>query len=161
MNVLRFIQIITKNIAWYNEFIMKHIFEQKVYFSDTDNYGVVWHGSYLRWMEMGRIELCALLGYTLKELEEMDILLPVSSINIKYKASAKLEDIVVVETEVSEFTGLTATFRQIIKSKETGKIFISADVVIVAVHQDAKLYRRIPEPLYSLFEREIKCLQPV
>ena len=135
---------------------MKHIFEQKVYFSDTDNYGVVWHGSYLRWMEMGRIEFCTQLGYTLKGLENIDILLPVSSINIKYKASAKLEDIVVIETEVSEFRGLTATFKQTIKSKETGKIFITADVVIVAVHQDGSLYRKIPEPLYSLFENEIK-----
>ena len=139
---------------------MKHIFEQKVYFSDTDNYSVVWHGAYLRWMEMGRVDFCSELGYTLKQLEAMDILLPVSSINIKYKASAKLEDIVVVETEVSEFRGLTATFKQTIKSKETGKVFITAEVVIVAVHQDGSLYRKIPEPLYSLFEKEVKkeCL---
>lgn len=139
---------------------MKHIFEQKVYFSDTDNYAVVWHGAYLRWMEMGRVDFCSELGYTLKELEGMDILLPVSSINIKYKASAKLEDIVVVETEVSEFRGITATFKQTIKSKETGKVFITADVVICAVHQDGSLYRKIPEPLYSIFEKEVKneCL---
>ena len=140
---------------------MKHIFEQKVYFSDTDNYGVVWHGSYLRWMEMGRIEYCTQCGYTLKQLENIDILLPVSSINIKYKSSAKLEDIVVIETEISNFSGLTATFKQVIKSKETGKIFITADVAIVAVHSDGKLYRRIPEPLYSIFEKEFKCQELV
>lgn len=138
---------------------MKYIFEQKVYFSDTDNYGVVWHGSYLRWMEMGRIDFCQKLGYTLKQLENMDILLPVSSINIKYKSSAKLEDIVIIETEVSNYTGLSATFKQTIRSKETGKVFVSADVVIVAVHQDAKLYRRIPEPLAHLFEKEVQCLE--
>ncbi len=137
---------------------MKHSFETKVYFSDTDNYGVVWHGAYLRWMEMGRVEFCKeLTGLTLKELEMQDILLPVSNINIKYKASAKLEDIVIVETEVSDYSGLTATFKQTIKSKETGKIFITADVIIVAVHSDAKLYRRIPEPLASAFEGELKC----
>ena len=135
---------------------MKHVFEQKVYFSDTDNYGVVWHGSYLRWMEMGRVDYCAQNGYTLKQLENMDILLPVSSINIKYKSSAKLEDIVIGETEIAEFSGLTATFKQTIKSKETNNVFITAEVVIVAVHKDAKLYRRIPEPLYSIFEKEIK-----
>lgn len=137
---------------------MKHTFETKVYFSDTDNYGVVWHGAYLRWMEMGRVEFCKdMTGLTLKELEEKDILLPVSNINIKYKASAKLEDIVVVETEVSNYTGLTATFKQTIKSKETNQIFVVADVVIVAVHSDAKLYRRMPEPLASTFEKEVKC----
>ena len=137
---------------------MKHSFETKVYFSDTDNYGVVWHGAYLRWMEIGRVEFCQeITGLSLKDLEKIDILLPVSNINIKYKASAKLEDVLVVETEVSDYTGLTATFKQTIKSKETGKVFTTADVVIVAVHSDAKLYRKMPEPLASTFEREIKC----
>jgi acyl-CoA thioester hydrolase len=107
-------------------------------------------------MEMGRIDFCQELGYSLRELESMDILLPVASINIKYKSSAKAEDIVVVETEVSEFTGLSATFKQVIKSKETGRIYTTADVVIVAVHKDAKLYRKVPEPLYSIFENEVK-----
>lgn len=54
---------------------MKHVFEQKVYFSDTDTYSVVWHGSYLRWMEMGRVEYCDQCGFPLKELENQDILL--------------------------------------------------------------------------------------
>ena len=137
--------------------IMKHTFEQKVYFSDTDAYGVVWHGTYLRWMEMGRVDYCASVGYTLKELEDINIILPVSSISIKYKASARLEDTVVIETEISEFSGLTATFKQIIKSKETGKIFTTAEVVIVAVDSNGKLYRKIPEPLAGIFERELKC----
>lgn len=137
---------------------MKHTFDTKVYFSDTDNYGVVWHGAYLRWMEMGRVEFCKnMTGLTLKELEEKDILLPVSSINIKYKASAKLEDIVTVETEVCDYNGFTATFKQTVKSKESGRIFITADVVIVAVHTDTKLYRRMPEPLASVFEGETNC----
>ncbi len=140
---------------------MKHKFEQKVYFSDTDAYGVVWHGAYLRWMEMGRVDYCQSVGYSLTELEARDILLPVSSINIKYKSSAKLEDTVIIETEISEFKGLTATFKQTIKSKDTGNIFITADVVIVAVNKDGKLYRRIPEPLASIFEREISCPEPV
>lgn len=48
---------------------MKHTFEQKVYYSDTDAYGVVWHGSYLRWLEMGRVEYCEDLGLNLIELE--------------------------------------------------------------------------------------------
>ena len=107
---------------------------------------------------MGRVEYCKdATGLTLKELEAQDILLPVSSINIKYKASAKLEDIVTVETEVCDYNGFTATFRQTVKSKETGRTFITADVVIVAVHTDTKLYRRMPEPLASVFEKEIKC----
>ena len=34
---------------------MKNILEEKVYYADTDAYGVVWHGTYLRWMEKGKL----------------------------------------------------------------------------------------------------------
>ena len=137
---------------------MKHIFEQKVFYSDTDAYGVVWHGSYLRWLEMGRVELCAMMGHSIAELTAQDILLPVVNINLKYKASARMEDVLVIETEISEFKGFTVTFKQCIKSKETGKIFIEADVVVVAIHEDGKLYRRMPDVIAKSFEGAMKCL---
>ena len=64
---------------------MKHAFKTQVFYSDTDAYGVVWHGSYLRWLEMGRVLLCEKAGYKLSELERNDIVLPVAELNIKYK----------------------------------------------------------------------------
>ena len=80
---------------------MKHIFEQKVFYSDTDAYGVVWHGSYLRWLEMGRVGVCEMLGHNLIDLKEKDIVLPVVNLNVKYKMSAKLNDVVVTEDRKS------------------------------------------------------------
>ena len=136
---------------------MKHTFEQKVFCSDTDAYGVVWHGSYLRLLEMGRVCFCELLGLNLIDLQKQDIVLPVVNLNVKYKASAKLEDWMIIETEIVESKGFTVTFRQSIKSKETGKAFIEADVVIVAINNDGKLYRRMPEVLATAFEGVLKC----
>ena len=83
---------------------MKHEFEQKVFYSDTDAYGVVWHGSYLRWMEMGRVELCEKAGYSLTKLFEDDVTLPVAEINVRYKSPAKLEENLLIETELLEAT---------------------------------------------------------
>ena len=48
---------------------MKNIFETKVYYSDTDAYGVVWHGAYLRWLEKGRADLCNTLGLDLVSMK--------------------------------------------------------------------------------------------
>ena len=137
---------------------MKHILEQKVYYSDTDSYGVVWHGSYLRWLEMGRVELCAMMGLGVNDLaHNHDIVLPVVNLNLKYKMSARLEDEMIIETKISEFKGFTVTFKQKILSKETGKTFIEADVVVVAINNDGKLYRKMPEILAQAFEKEVKC----
>jgi len=136
---------------------MKHTFEQKVYYSDTDSYGVVWHGSYLRWLEMGRVELCNEMGLNINELHAQNIALPVVSLNVKYKSSARLEDVMIIETEIAEFKGFTVTFKQSIKSKETGKTFIEADFVVVAISNDGKLYRRMPKVLTDKFNEVMEC----
>lgn len=140
---------------------MKHIFEQKVFYSDTDAYGVVWHGSYLRWLEMGRVGVCEMLGHNLIDLKEKDIVLPVVNLNVKYKMSAKLNDVVVTETEISEFNGFTVKFKQIIRSKETGKVCIDAEVFVVAIDNNGKLYRKMPEVLAKSFNEVLKCKELV
>lgn len=141
---------------------MKHTFETKVYYSDTDAYGVVWHGAYLRWLEAGRVELCAKLGHNLQDLIAQDILLPVTNMNVRYKMSARLNDEVIITTEISKFNGLSVTFSQSVKLKETGKTCIEAAFDVVAISAEtSKLYRRMPEVLAKTFEKELECLQPV
>ena len=140
---------------------MKHIFEQKVFYSDTDAYGVVWHGSYLRWLEMGRVGVCEMLGHNLIDLKEKNIVLPVVNLSVKYKMSAKLNDVVVTETEISEFNGFTVKFKQIIRSKETGKVCIDAEVSVVAIDNNGKLYRKMPEVLAKSFDEVLKCKELV
>lgn len=130
---------------------MKHIFEQKVYYSDTDAYGVVWHGSYLRWLEMGRVMLCEMMGYNLVELESQSIVLPVVNLNVKYKSSAKLNDEMIVETSIQKFSSLSVTFEQKIIDKNTGKTFIEAQVDVVAIDNNGKLYRKMPQILIDAF----------
>lgn len=136
---------------------MKHIFEQKVFYSDTDAYGVVWHGSYLRWLEMGRVLLCEQLGFNLIDLKEQDIVLPVTNLNVRYKKSARLNDELIIETSIAKFNNLSVTFRQTIKSKKDNKIYIEADVDVVAISNEGRLYRRMPAVLAEAFEKELKC----
>ena len=81
---------------------MRNTFVQKIYYADTDAYGVVWHGSYIRWMEMGRVALCEDFGYKMSELEAQNIVLPVTEININYKSSAKFED-EIIDTGIDMF----------------------------------------------------------
>ncbi len=137
---------------------MKNIFETKVYYSDTDAYGVVWHGAYLRWMEKGRVDLCESMGLDLVTLKNSDILMPVTNMNVRYKASARLNDNVIIETWIEKYNSLSITFKQVIKSKETDKVFIEALFDVVSVNNDGKLYRRLPEVVAKAFERDAeKC----
>ncbi|MBQ4647240.1 MAG: acyl-CoA thioesterase [Candidatus Gastranaerophilales bacterium] len=131
---------------------MKHAFATKVFYSDTDAYGVVWHGSYLRWLEMGRVLLCEQAGYKLSQLEENDVVLPVAELNVKYKNSARLEDEILIETEVVEKGRFYITFQQIIKNEKSQKTYIEALVKVVAIHKDGKLYRSLPEQVEKIVQ---------
>ena len=126
---------------------MKHIDEFKVYYADTDAYGVVWHGTYLRWMEAGRIEYTTdVMGLNLKNLQENGIVLPVVELNIKYKRSAKAYDNIVLETEVEEIKKSFIKFKQVLKNKESDSVYIIAEVTCVAVDSTTgKMIRQMPD----------------
>ena len=134
---------------------MRHAFKQKVFYSDTDAYGVVWHGSYLRWLEMGRVQMSSDKGCSIKELQEQDIVLPVAEINIKYKNSARLDDTVLITTEVVETSRCSVTFNQKITDEKQEKTYIEATVKVVAINKSGKLYRSLPEQLNKLFSQKV------
>ncbi len=114
----------------------------KVQYFDTDAYKVAWHGSYLRWMEAGRVDFLYLNGTDIKKLdEESKIVMPVVEINIKYKQSAKLMDEIIVETKEIEVTNLYIVFEQTIKNKE-GTILTTSTVKGLAL-QNGKVMRNL------------------
>ena len=132
---------------------MSHAFKQKVYYSDTDAYGVVWHGSYLRWLEMGRVMMIEQAGHKISKLADEDIVLPVIELNIKYKNSAKLDDTVLIKTEVSNCEKFYITFQQTITDEKEEKTYISASVKVVAIDKSGKLYRSLPEPVLKILKQ--------
>jgi acyl-CoA thioesterase FadM len=73
-------------------------------------------------------------------------------VNIRYKSPAKVYDNMVIETECMKFSSQSATFKQVIKSKATGKPFVEAEVEVVATSTaSGKLYRRLPAKLADAF----------
>jgi acyl-CoA thioester hydrolase len=120
---------------------------QQVYYADTDAYGVVWHGSYIRFFEIGRCAWCDDAGVDLIDLDKThNIMIPVVNLNIRYKCSARLGDKMIISTFLKKITSLSATFVQKITSPD-GRTFIEATIEIVAVNREGKLYRQIPEVL--------------
>lgn len=140
---------------------MKHSREVRVYYHDTDSYGVVWHGSSLKWFEEGRVELCEMLGLKLDRMQKDGITLPVVDLHVRYKASAFMNDRLIVETEISQVKAASVTFTQKVFTKETGKLNIIAEITIVAVDENGKLIKRLPDYMTEAFMRAMSQPSPV
>jgi len=72
----------------------------RVYYEDTDQMGVVYYGNYPRYYEIGRTEMIRDLGFTYKQMEEMNIMLPARSLKINYLKSAYYDDLLTIRTIV-------------------------------------------------------------
>ena len=135
---------------------MKHAIKQKVFYSDTDSYGVVWHGSYLRWLEMGRVLFCQDENLSLLEMESQDIVLPVVELKINYKKSAKLDDTVKIITQVQDYGRFYITFYQQVTDESEKNVYIDATVKVVAINKSGKLYRSLPEQILKIVKKNVR-----
>lgn len=89
---------------------MKHRYEYQVIFGDTDQMGVVYYANYLRFFEGARASYWRALGKSYKDLEDAQVALPVVEAHVGYKRPARYEDVLVVETQVSEVRAASLRF---------------------------------------------------
>ncbi|MDP5229210.1 MAG: acyl-CoA thioesterase [Cellulophaga sp.] len=74
----------------------------RIRYGETDQMGVVYHGNYAQYLEIGRIEWLRGLGISYKILEESGIILPVISLAINFRKSALYDDLITVETNLKK-----------------------------------------------------------
>lgn len=123
---------------------MINMIKKQAQYADTDAYGVVWHGTYLRWMEEGRVEWLFDRGVHIGKLaEDFGIVMPVVEINIRYKQPVKLMDRAIITTSVKEYTHTSITFEQVVTLEETGKTCVVAEVRATAIDKNRKVVRNI------------------
>ncbi len=69
-------------------FMQEHKISIRVRYAETDQMGVVYHGNYAQYFEMGRVEWLRNKGISYKELEKSGVMLPVVSLSMNYKKPA-------------------------------------------------------------------------
>lgn len=74
----------------------------RIHYALTDQMGVVYHGHYAQFYEIGRTESIRQIGYTYKDIEAMGIIMPVIDIHSRFLRPAKYDDLITVKTTLRE-----------------------------------------------------------
>ena len=126
-----------------------HLLPVRVYYEDTDFSGVVYHASYLRFMERGRTELIRALGVAQRELfasegdAEVALAFAVRRMAIEFLKPAVMDDLLTIETVAVVARGATMQIAQrVLRGSEE---LVTAEVTVACV--GAGKARRIPEAL--------------
>ena len=127
----------------------QHVMMLRVHYEDTDFTGIVYHASYLRFMERGRSNYMRLLGADQKKLFEQaeqeapGFAFVVRAMNIDFLRAARFDDLLNVVTTPEEVKGASATLRQrVLRGDE---VLVEAHVKIAFVSGGRA--RAIPKPL--------------
>jgi acyl-CoA thioester hydrolase len=107
-------------------------FKVRVYHEDTDFSGRVYYASYLRFLERGRTELLRRLGFANQEIAgRLGVIFVVRRLRIEYLAPAVMDDLLLVETEISELRGASMEFLQRVSCG--GRELVTANVLVASV----------------------------
>src|SRR2546430_2810898 len=82
----------------------------RVIYGDTDQMGVVYYANYFRFFEFARSELFRARGVSYRDVEAGGSLLPVIEASCLYKAPARYDDLLLIQTEVGEIKNASFSF---------------------------------------------------
>ena len=122
-----------------------HEFKVRVRYAETDQMGVVYHGNYAQYFEMGRVEWLRNLGLSYSVMEKQGVMLPVVSLTMNYKKPARYDDLLTVRTIFKKQESVKIEFDYEIYN-EAGQLLTIGNSVLVFV--DMKTGRPVLPPEY-------------
>ncbi|CAM4006119.1 thioesterase family protein [Flavobacterium branchiophilum] len=109
-----------------------HEVQVRVRYSETDQMGVVYHGNYIPYFEIGRVEWLRNQGVSYKSLEESGIALPIVSMTLNYKKPARYDDLLTIKTKFKSQSSVKIEFDCEIWS-EAHELLTTAQFILVFV----------------------------
>lgn len=89
-----------------------YVFEHKVRvrYAETDQMGYVYYGNYAAFYEIARTEMLRNTGITYKQLEEMNVMMPVINMQCKFIQPARYDDLLTIKTTIRDKPGIRIRF---------------------------------------------------
>ena len=129
-----------------------HRLVARVYFADTDFTGVVYHARYLEFFERGRSDFLRLAGVHHTELQAGKhgeaLAWVVRRMEIDFRAPARVDDILTVETRTEKVSGARIFMAQ--KLLRDGELLVEARVEAAIIDEGGRP-RRFPREWAAAF----------
>ena len=122
-----------------------HKIQIRVRYSETDQMRVVYHGNYAQYFEIGRVEWLRNKGISYKWMEDNGIMLPVVSLTMNYKKSARYDELLTLKTILKNRTTVKIEFDYELYN-ESEELLTTGNSILVFV--DMKTGKPVSPPQY-------------
>jgi acyl-CoA thioester hydrolase len=126
----------------------------RVYPHHTDYSGMVWHGTYLAWMEEARVESLRSIGIEYADWVANGLELPVVELSVRYHRAVQMGQAVAVRTRMAAGEGVRLLWDYEIRSADGKELYATAQVTLVGVDREkGKIIRQLPPALKDALTR--------
>jgi len=111
----------------------------RVRYAETDQMGVVYHANYLVWCEIGRTDFIRESGRSYAELERDGVRLAVSDAALRFHASARYDDPILVTSRLVDVRSRSMRFAYRIHHADRDVLLVSASTSLISLSSDGRL----------------------
>lgn len=123
----------------------------------TDYAGVVWHGTYLNWLEEARVEYLRSIGINFADIVNLGCDLPVVDLSVRYHRALRLGETAILKARMDEITGVRLNWDYKIQSPDGQQLYITARVTLVAIDRDkGKIMRQLPPSVKNILVKLVR-----
>ncbi|MBI5558794.1 MAG: acyl-CoA thioesterase [Deltaproteobacteria bacterium] len=132
-----------------------HSCSYRVLYGDTDAGGVVYNANYLRFFELGRSSFMRQYVFSYREIEKAGFILPVVETYLRFKASARYDDLLIVQSSMQRISDFSWKFSHHILRSDDEKLLVKGFTVHASVDMGGKLAKLPPEYIAKI--RQVSC----
>jgi len=121
--------------------------EFRVRFNEVDSWGMVWHGHYIAWFEVGRMALLRKFRLLPQDFAQMGYLAPVVELKCSFKEPARLDEEILLRTSIRKPTKAALTFLFQALRKKDQKLLVSGEETQVLLTLDGRMLYYLPTDL--------------
>lgn len=127
--------------------------EIRVRYGETDQMGVVYHANYAVYFEVGRTEWLRQFGLSYSRMEAEGIMLPVISLNINYKNSARYDDVLKVKTTLKKMPTASIEFEYELVNQK-GDLLATGQTTLAFINLERNRPTRCPKYLLDKLQKK-------
>ena len=116
----------------------KHIYQTRVRYAEVDQMGVVYYANYLAYLESARTGLLRESGFPYGKMEEKGFLLPVTECHVKYKGSARFDEVITVEATLGYLKNASIKFIYTVRN-EAGETILTGFTIHALINSEWKI----------------------
>jgi acyl-CoA thioester hydrolase len=128
---------------------VEFVADVRVIFADTDAMGIAYYANYLRWFEIGRVELLRRMGMAYRDLTERGVHLPVVEASVRYHSPARYDDVLRIRAGVQKLGGASIAFGYRLE-REDGKLLAEGSTLHAFTDDEGRVVRAPAEFLKAV-----------